>query len=276
MKTMKMLASRGTRAIGSGAVMLSCAALLAAAAGGCADSQGMTTAAARIDGDPQAGAVYYLDGAGGGGLVSNWEGGLKKGLKDAGYKGQLTMFPWETGFGVMADQDSAVKYKRQKAGEVAAEIASFHQAHPTSQIHLVGLSAGTAVAVFALEALPPNVKVENVILFGASISNDYDLTRALGHVRTHLYNFTSEQDAVLGFLVPMSGTADRTDAPAAGRDGFVLPPGASAQTRALYLTKVVRVAWQTKYEKDGDFGGHTDGVHGPFVRDYVAPLIMRD
>jgi hypothetical protein len=274
MSTMKMRTSRRIRATGSGVVMLSCVAMLAAA-GGCADSPGMAATSARPEGDAQFGAVYYLDGAGGGGLM-NWEGGLKKGLKLAGYRGQLTMFPWETGLGVIVDQDATMKYKRQKAGEVAAEIARFHQAHPTSQIHLIGLSAGTAVAIFALEALPPDVKVENVILFGASISNDYDLTKALGHVRTHLYNFTSEQDAVLGFLVPMSGTADRSNAPAAGLDGFVLPPGANAQTRALYLTKVARIAWQAKYEKDGDFGGHTDGIHGPFVRDYVAPLVMRD
>jgi pimeloyl-ACP methyl ester carboxylesterase len=274
MDTMKALTNGRARTICARAAVLPCAVLLVAGAG-CAGPQAAGTGSLQIAGNPQYGAVYYLDGAGGGG-ISNWEGGLKRGLIDAGYKGQLSMFPWETGLGVVVDQDSAVKYKRQKAGEVAAEMVRFHQANSAAKIHLIGLSAGTAVAVFALEALPPGVKVENVILFGASISNDYDLTKALGHVRTHLYNFTSEQDAVLGFLVPMSGTADRTDAPAAGRDGFVMPPGAGAQTRALYLTRVARIAWQAKFEKDGDFGGHTDGVNAPFVRDYVAPLIMRD
>ena len=81
---------------------------------------------------------------------------------------------------------------------------------------------------------------------------------------------------MLGFFVPMAGTADRTDAPAAGLDGFVMPAGGNAKTRALYLTKMVRVAWQAKFEKDGDFGGHTDGVNAQFVRDYVAPLILRN
>jgi len=274
MHTLKTLYNRIIRSVAARSVILPCAALLASAAG-CAGPQSAGTGNLQLAGDPQYGAVYYLDGAGGGGLT-NWEGGLKKGLQDAGYKGQLSMFPWETGLGVVVDQDTAVAYKRQKAGEVAAEIVRFRQANPKSQIHLIGLSAGTAVAIFALEALPPGLKVENVILFGASIGNDYNLTKALGNVNTHLYNFTSEQDAVLGFLVPMSGTADRTNAPAAGIDGFVLPPNANAQTRQLYLSKVVRIAWQTKYEKDGDFGGHTDGVNAPFVRDYVAPLIMRD
>jgi pimeloyl-ACP methyl ester carboxylesterase len=274
MKMMRTRTGTTARAARTAAAILSGAALLIAATG-CAGPQASGTGNLQLAGDPQYGAVDDLDGAGGGGLT-NWEGGLKRGLKEAGYKGQLSMFPWETGLGVVADQDSAVRYKRQKAGEVAAEMVRFHQAHPGAQIHLIGLSAGTAVAVFALDALPPDLKVENVILFGASISNNYDLTRALGHVRTHLYNFTSEQDAVLGFLVPMSGTADRTEAPAAGLDGFLLPPGANAQTRALYLTRLARVAWQAKFEKDGDFGGHTDGVNARFVRDYVAPLILRD
>jgi pimeloyl-ACP methyl ester carboxylesterase len=219
--------------------------------------------------------VYYLDGAGGGG-ITNWEGGVKRGLLDAGYRGQLSMFPWETRFGVVVDQDAATRYKRAKAGELAAEIARFRQAHPAARIHLIGLSAGTAVAVFALEALPPEVKVENVILLGASISNDYDLTAILGHVRSHLYNFTSDRDTVLRFLVPILGTADRTSAPAAGLEGFVMPNGAGVRTRRLYLTKVVRIAWKAEYERDGDYGGHLAGVNPAFVRDYVAPLIMRD
>jgi hypothetical protein len=42
------------------------------------------------------------------------------------------------------------------------------------------------------------------------------------------------------------------------------------------MTKVVRIAWQTKFARDMDFGGHTDAVHPQFVRDYIAPLIMRD
>lgn len=268
------LNNRMTRTIAARVVILAFAATLVTAAG-CAGPQSAGTGHLQIAGDAQYGIVYYLDGAGGGGLT-NWEGGLKKGLLDAGYKGQLSMFPWETGLGVVVDQDESVKYKRQKAREAAAEIVRFHQVHPTSQIHLIGLSAGTAVAVFVLEALPPDVKVENVILFGASIGNDYDLTQALGHVRTHLYNFTSERDAVLGFLVPMAGTADRTEAPAAGIDGFLIPPGATAQTRRLYLSKVARIAWKAEFEKDEDYGGHTDGVNAPFVRDYVAPLIMRD
>ncbi len=269
-------ASRRFQAVLTSAAMLPFAALLAASAVGCASTQPMTGGDSPRGGDPQYGVVYYLDGAGGGGTVSNWEGGLKVGLTQAGYKGPLSMFPWETGFGVLADQDAADNYKRRKASELAKEIVSFRAGHPSAPIHLVGLSAGTAVAVFTLEALPSNVKVEGVILLGASISNNYDLTQALSHVRNHLYVFTSERDAVLGFLVPMAGTADRTDAPSAGLDGFILPAGATPATRSLYLTKVMRIAWRTQFERDGDWGGHTDAVHPAFVRDYISPLIIRD
>ena len=107
-------------------------------------------------------------------------------------------------------------------------------------ITYMGLSAGTSIVVFSLEQLPANYKVEDVVLFGASTSSTYDLTRALRRVNDKMYVFTSENDSVLKFLVPMSGTADRASGtvPAAGLNGFRLPAGASPATRQLY-TKVV-------------------------------------
>ena len=43
---------------------------------------------------------------------------------------------------------------------------------------LLGFSAGTAEAIFALEYLPASVQVDTVVLLGTSISRDYDLTEA--------------------------------------------------------------------------------------------------
>lgn len=223
------------------------------------------------------GDVYYLDGAGGGGLLTNWGRGVKKGLDEAGYNGKFVEPKWETGMGVLADQAASVEYKRQKAGEVAAQIREAKSKYPEAPIALMGLSAGTAVAVFTLEALPPDCQVDTVILLGASISSDYDLTRALSRVSGRLYVFTSEHDAVLSFAVPMAGTADRQsgDDPSAGLDGFVLPAGASQTTRRLY-SKVTNIAWRSDFEKDGDWGGHTDTTQPRFVRDHIAPLVMQE
>ena len=73
----------------------------------------------------------------------------------------------------------------------------------------------------------------------------------------------------------MSGTADRESGSAktAGLVGFQTPYRASADTRQLY-DKVKHIHWSERFAKDGNYGGHTDVVKAPFVRDYIAPLIM--
>ena len=220
------------------------------------------------------GYVYYLDGAGGGGLVSNWSRGLRNGVLDAGYDGAGEMFRWNTGLGVVADQESSVEYKRGKAAELAKRIQQYATEHPGAPVTLIGLSAGTSVAVFTLEALPPTCAVENVILLGASISADHDLTRALQRVRNRMYVFTSEHDAVLAYLVPIAGTADRKESvPSAGLRGFQMPPRATPETRGQYA-KVAYIGWRPEFERTGNFGGHTDTVKAPFVQQYIAPLMM--
>lgn len=223
------------------------------------------------------GDVYYLDGAGGGGVISNWGRGVKAGLEMAKFDGQFVEPKWETGMGVFADQVASNEYKRQKAGEVAVMIREARRSYPDAPITLMGLSAGTAVAVYTLEALPADCRVDNVVLLGASIGDDYDLTNALQHVSGRLYVFTSDNDAVLNFAVPMAGTADREagEIPSAGLHGFVVPPGASQSTRRLY-SKITNIAWRASFEAEGDWGGHTDTTQPRFVRDHIAPIVLQE
>ena len=90
------------------------------------------------------GYVYYLDGAGGGGKT-NWLRGVRNGLYKAGYDGGGEMFDWETGQGIIADQESTNKYKKEKALEVATRIQAFKAEHADVPITLIGFSAlGTA------------------------------------------------------------------------------------------------------------------------------------
>lgn len=219
------------------------------------------------------GYIFYLDGAGGGGAIGNWSGGLKQGLLNAGYPGAGEIFNWNTGKGVAADQDASVDYKRTKAAECARRIQQYSNQNPGAPVTIVALSAGTAVAVFTLEALPTSCQVEDVILCGASISADYDLTRALQRVRRKMYVFTSEKDAVLAFAVPLAGTADRTSSTSAGLRGFRMPSRGTSESRAQYA-KVTHIAWRPEFARYGDFGGHTDALKAPFVQQYMAPLIM--
>ena len=221
------------------------------------------------------GCVFYFDGAGGGTKKSNYAEGVVEGMLEAGYKGAGEMVSWETGRGLMADQDASVVYKREKAAEGAAKIQAYRKNHPGKPLDLIGFSAGTAEAIFALEVLPETAPVDHVVLLGTSISRDYDMTEALKRVKNKLYIFTSTDDQMLGTMMPLSGTADRKfDDPGAGIKGFVLPAGASAATRKLYAEKIVTIPYSKDFRKDQDKGHHFDNVKMEFIRDEVAPLLI--
>jgi hypothetical protein len=220
------------------------------------------------------GCVFYFDGAGGGTKKSNYAAGVVEGMLEAGYIGAGELVSWETGKGLMADQNASVAYKREKAKDGAAKIQAYQKDHPGKPVDLLGFSAGTAEAIFALEVLPEATPVDHVVLLGTSISRDYDLTEALKRVKNKLYIFTSPNDRMLSTLMPLSGTADRKfDDPGAGIKGFVLPQGASPATRKLYAEKIVTIPYSKDFRKDGDKGHHFDNVKKEFIRDEVAPLL---
>jgi hypothetical protein len=200
---------------------------------------------------------------------------VRQGLRNAGYDGAGEMFGWETGLGVLADQTASNEYKRGKAAELAKKMVTYHEKYPDAPMYLMGLSAGTAVAVFTLEALPADVKVENVFLLSGSLSATYDLTKALRHVRGKMYVTTSQRDVVLGGLVPMSGTADRDSGTTAtiGVRGPRLPRGGSAETREFYASRLSVVPWRPEFARYGNMGGHTDTVAAAFIERFVCPLV---
>lgn len=223
----------------------------------------------------QFGTVFYCDGAGGGSILTDWGRGVQQGLKNADYPGEFRSFHWHTGLGVAADQGASVAYKREKARQLAGEIRDYQNSHPGRSVNLVGLSAGTAVAVFALEELAEDHPVDNVVLLGSSLSAHYNVSKALRRVKQRFYVFTSQNDAVLGGLVAVAGTADREfcGACSAGLGGIHLPSKADAVTRALY-GKIDNIAWKPEFASSGNYGGHTDAVNPVFVKNYVAPLIL--
>jgi len=244
-------------------------------AAGCAKPTGLPTPLGDRLAREQHGYIYYLDGAGGGTAKNNWASGVKEGLIAAGYNGAGEMYSWETGKGLMADQDASVKYKRAEAKGLATKIVEREKAYPGVPVNVLSFSAGAASAVFALEALPESVQVTRIVMLGCSIGEDYDLTKALKHVKGKMYLYTSTHDEMVGFLMKFSGTADRKfHDPGAGIKGFVLPKGASAETRKLYAEKIVVIPWKKKELQDGDKGHHFDNVKMPFIRDYVAPILM--
>lgn len=165
--------------------------------------------------------------------------------------------------------------KRDRGRKLAAEIRrelAFRRDRP---IHLIGLSAGTAVLVHTLESLPAGYQVHNVVLFGSSIRSDYDLTRALRRVGGRMYVFSSPHDRVLRSLVPALGTADRSynATSVAGLGGFSVPRGTGPETRRVYA-KITHVPYRPDFARHEHDGSHTGATKSAFVQRYVAPLLQ--
>lgn len=224
------------------------------------------------------GYIFYLDGAGGGSAIKDYGKCVEAGLRNAGFKGDFYSFPWQTGLGTAIDQTSSVDYKRKKGAELAKIMYQYIDEHPGTPVSVIALSAGTAVAVYALEEMPSKYHIDSAVLLGSSVSAHYDLTKALRRIENKLTVYTSEKDAVLGILVPLAGTADRSNCGAcsAGLHGFHLPPNIGDEARGLYSAKVDNIRWEPTFAIAANYGGHTDAVNENFVRDFVAPIVLQD
>ncbi len=221
------------------------------------------------------GKVFYLDGAGNFGFGKE---SVPTGLAEAGYPGNVEHFIWTMYMGPLVDQMN-LSHNRRAARGLARRIRIYQRQHPGRPVDLIGLSAGSGVAIFALEELPPENNVDHVVLLSSSLSAEYDLTRALRRVKHGVYVFWSPGDPVLRSFVPIVGTVDRSEfgAPPAGARGMRLPPGADSETKVLYR-KAFNVEW-----KPGATGGtvgsvmtlrHAETTRAQFIRVMVGPLLL--
>lgn len=218
-------------------------------------------------------AIFYVDGAGGGGPITDATPEIRSGLTAAGFSGEFRPFRWQTGLGAMADQCTSAEYKRECGAKLAGEIRALREARPGARVGLIASSAGTAVAVFALEQLDAAHAVSDVTLMSSAMSARYDLSAALANVTGRVNVLASERDSLLKVVVPLVGVSDRErGAAAAGIRGFEEPAGASASTHALYA-KVRTLQWQPEYAQHGNGGGHTDCKSPRFIQHVVGPLM---
>jgi len=216
--------------------------------------------------------TYFLDGAGNYGFGKET---VPLGLADGGYQGHVEHFIWTTYLGAVVDQIS-VGHNRREGRNLAGRIQEFLDTHSDGEVNLIGLSAGTGVVVFALESLEPKYHVQNVVMLSSSLSADYDLTGALRHVDGGIYFFWSPDDPILGGVVPIIGTVDRSPhrTSPAGTWGARLPFGAGKQSRQLYGDKVHNVRWYPE-PLIGPFKlRHAGSISRPVIRDLVAPILV--
>lgn len=208
------------------------------------------------------GITFYCPGAGN---VDMGDAGIREGLQRAGYRGQVLRLTWSVGFNPVIDQ-TVQPIARLGAQRLADYIKEYADRYPGREVNVVGLSAGSGVAIWALENLPPGCAVNNVILLASSLSADYDVGRALRHVRGNIYNYYSPNDAVLTQLMKFANTIDgKIGADGAGAVGLHSPHGQD---------RVINIRWRPEFRRYGYHGGHTDGTSPAFVHHELAQYIV--
>jgi len=239
-------------------------AAIAAIAAGCAKTN--STSPARYE----QGLVIVLGGAGGNMLGEGKR--IQGSLASAGVNRAIEVFEWSQG-DVLEDQVDMSR-NRYKADELARRVEEYEARYPGRPVHLVGISAGTGLIVWALEDLPRGTKVTGAVLLASSLGSRYDLTAALGNVTDAIYSFSSVADAVLGIGVTMTGPVDRSEEMAGGFAGFSPPQGAPESTRQLYKEKLVQRPWWPGDIVLGNLGDHIGTTSPMFIRARVSPLVM--
>ncbi len=217
------------------------------------------------------GKVYYLDGAGNLGFGQDT---VPKGLRSGGFGGDVENIIWTSFTGPFGDQIIRAN-ARAKARDFARKIVKYRKQYPDAPLYIIGLSAGTGVATWAVQDLPKEVSVDNMVLLGSSLSNNYDMTKCLEHVAGKVYVFHSPRDAVLSGFIPVTGTIDGSYlVQPAGLIGMKLPPKASSHTRDLYTAKIQNLPWRPAFRRLGYAGGHTDATRFQFIKQYIAKKLL--
>jgi len=208
------------------------------------------------------GITFYCPGAGN---IDFGDHGIREGLAQAGYRGQVASILWTFSLNPAIDQAIRVN-ARLAAGRLARTIEAYKREYPEGEVNVIGLSAGTGVAIWAVEDLKPGCEVDNVILLSSSLWHRYDVAGALRHVKGKIYNFYSSEDPILAGPMKIFGTIDGVFfEDGAGAVGLHPPRGRE---------RVVNIAWRPEFIKYGYYGGHTDVTSPAFVRFAIAPLII--
>jgi hypothetical protein len=214
------------------------------------------------------GLVLIVDGAGGFQATSR---SFRRTAEEARLPVEIETFRWTHGYlRVLADHlDTA--HAREQGHRLAGHILASQQERPGLPIFVVAHSAGCAVALAAVEVLPPNT-LERIVLLSPAVSESCDLRPALACARCGVDVFYSRRDwGYLGVGVALFGTADHCWQAAAGRVGFAVEPDADT-TVSLYA-RLRQYPWEPCVAWTGNAGGHY-GVYRPsFLRYYIFPLL---
>ncbi len=212
--------------------------------------------------------VLHLPGIGG---KRGLDRALIRGLTEGGLV-QTETYDWtanDPGLNALL----ATERNRKQAKHVAEIITDVVRKQPGVRVHLIAHSGGTGIAAWALESLPPDVRIYNLVLLASALSPDYDLSKALSHVEHKAYAFTSTNDSViLKVGTQMFGTIDGKKVAAAGWGGFLIPAAADLMQYAKFIQYPYDPAWM-QFDNRGD---HIGPMRTAFARFVLAPLLASD
>jgi pimeloyl-ACP methyl ester carboxylesterase len=193
-------------------------------------------------------------------------------LSEDGLGLTVELYDWTVPLGLLFNQ-AAVLRNHEASAVLAGRIRAYQREHPGGRVYLIGHSGGTAIAVWAAEALASGHQVDGVILLGSSLSPGYDLSRALAGTRGGIVSFHSSLDAgLLGLGTILVGTMDGRHCESAGKVGFRTP---DEPARPGQYAKLFQIGWEPKMAGAGHGGGHFDYMGGGFLSAYVGPLIKQ-
>lgn len=239
--------------IGRGATAIGGMVMMLLAVTGCGDGDvavSQSTSIQHTASNGELGTLVMIPGIVG--QVSDLAG-MRDGLCDAGLPMRMEIIPWETSAFQPIKNLTDYQANLDRAARIADRLTQLRRGCPERPLYLLGNSGGGGLAILAVEMLPEDVAVDQLILTAAAVSNDYDLSRVRSRCRS-IVNFYSRMDGIVGWGTSLFGTIDRKNTLSAGHCGFLSPEGVLRVEEGLIQIEY-NAAW-ARYGHDGSHLGY--------------------
>jgi hypothetical protein len=210
--------------------------------------------------------LLHLPGISGMLVVDGW---LIDGLHDGGAAQTVEVYNW-VGPGNIVHVLHDIERNKREAIHAAQFVAAVRRANPSVRIIICAESGGVAVALWMLEALPPDIAIDDLLMVSPSVSPAFDLTPALAHVTNRAYYTTTPLDVdTLGIGSWLLGNSDGYHGVGAGWVGFCRP----CQAQSELYERLIRVRYNPAWIIWGNFGTHTGPMSYRYARNMLAPML---
>jgi pimeloyl-ACP methyl ester carboxylesterase len=184
-------------------------------------------------------------------------------LRAAGIDKAIEVQTWGPPFDVLRNV-TAYDEHHDWAKHEATRLLGYINDHPDRPVDLIGFSGGAAIAIWATEALPPDTKLDRIILLNAGISPDYDLTPALDRTNRGVVHYYSTVDTQTMFVVSLLGLMDGVYAVPAGNVGF-----------SQSADNLIQFPYTPQMVIYGNFGNHADILTSPlWFSACIVPFVL--